>query len=68
MAAALTRWLSSPATPAWLAYALGGLAIHLLLWQYSEPPEIFSDFFKAYPHDVAVKETKSIGCGIKFRS
>jgi hypothetical protein len=30
------------------AIALAGLAIHLLLWQFSEPTEIFSDFFKAY--------------------
>jgi hypothetical protein len=31
----------------WTGAALGGLALHLLLWQISEPAEIFSDFFKA---------------------
>lgn len=25
-----------------------GLAIHLLLWRYSEPPYLFGDFYKAY--------------------
>ena len=30
------------------AFALAGAAIHLVLWQVSEPREIFSDFFKAY--------------------
>lgn len=33
---------------AWLAAIVCGGAIHLILWQYSEPPWIFSDFFKAY--------------------
>lgn len=32
----------------WLAAGLGGTAIHILLWQVSEPPDIFSDFYKAY--------------------
>src|ERR1043166_5408279 len=32
----------------WVALAGAGAAIHLLLWQFSEPQEIFSDFFKAY--------------------
>jgi hypothetical protein len=27
---------------------LGGSAIHLYLWQISEPPDLFSDFYKAY--------------------
>jgi Glycosyltransferase family 87 len=31
----------------WLAAGAGGLAIHLLLWQVSEPPDLFSDFYKA---------------------
>lgn len=25
-----------------------GLAIHLILWRYSEPPYLFGDFYKAY--------------------
>jgi hypothetical protein len=33
----------------WLAFGLAGVAIHLVIWQFSEPSEIiFSDFFKAY--------------------
>src|SRR5262245_22023568 len=32
----------------WLGFGLAGAAIHLGLWQFSEPAEIFSDFFKAY--------------------
>jgi len=32
----------------WLAFAVAGVAIHLVLWQFSEPRELFSDFFKAY--------------------
>src|SRR5262245_39872684 len=31
----------------WLAALLGGGAIHLLIWQFSEPPNIFNDFYKA---------------------
>ncbi|MEA2989790.1 MAG: alpha,2-mannosyltransferase [Alphaproteobacteria bacterium] len=31
-----------------VACALAGMTIHLLLWQISEPADIFSDFFKAY--------------------
>lgn len=32
----------------WLTCVLGGLAIHLAMWQISEPPDLFSDFYKAY--------------------
>ncbi|WP_088343701.1 MULTISPECIES: glycosyltransferase family 87 protein [Rhodomicrobium] len=32
----------------WFAAIAGGLAIHIALWPYSEPPWIFSDFYKAY--------------------
>jgi len=32
----------------WLAFGVAGVAIHLALWQFSEPRELFSDFFKAY--------------------
>ena len=31
----------------WLLPVAGGLAIHLALWQISEPSALFSDFFKA---------------------
>jgi hypothetical protein len=31
-----------------VAFACAGAAIHFLLWQFSEPQEIFSDFYKAY--------------------
>ncbi len=33
--------------PIWLAAGLGGVAVHLVLWQISEPSALFSDFFKA---------------------
>lgn len=32
----------------WLVCIVGGAAIHLYLWQVSEPAYIFSDFYKAY--------------------
>ncbi len=32
----------------WLAAILIGGAVHLILWQFSEPPVLFSDFRKAY--------------------
>jgi alpha-1,2-mannosyltransferase len=38
----------------WLVAALGGAAIHLVLWQFSEPPNIFNDFYKA---NLAAAET-----------
>jgi hypothetical protein len=31
----------------WLAAMVAGVAIHLLLWQFSEPSYLFSDFYKA---------------------
>ncbi|HEY7608631.1 MAG TPA: glycosyltransferase family 87 protein [Alphaproteobacteria bacterium] len=31
----------------WLVAALGGSAVHILLWEFSEPSALFSDFFKA---------------------
>lgn len=33
---------------AWLAAILCGGLIHLMLWPLSEPPTLFSDFYKAY--------------------
>jgi len=33
---------------AWLAAILLGGALHLAMWPLSEPPTLFSDFFKAY--------------------
>lgn len=31
----------------WLVTVLGGLAVHLIVWQFSEPSALFSDFYKA---------------------
>ncbi len=31
----------------WLVTVLGGLAIHVIVWQLSEPSALFSDFYKA---------------------
>jgi len=45
--AACSRLANNPAIM-WLAAGLGGIAIHILLWQVSEPPDTFSDFYKAY--------------------
>jgi hypothetical protein len=47
-AASLARKLASNRLAVWLACVLGGGAIHLYLWQVSEPPDLFSDFYKAY--------------------
>lgn len=46
MAAARERLINNPAA-IWLAATLGGAAIHGLLWQVSEPPNLFNDFHKA---------------------
>lgn len=47
-AASLARKLASNRIAVWIACVLGGGAIHLYLWQISEPPDLFSDFYKAY--------------------
>ena len=47
-AAYLGRKLTGNDTWAWIACVVGGAAIHLSLWQVSEPPNLFSDFYKAY--------------------
>jgi hypothetical protein len=44
----LGRKLAGNDTLVWIACVLCGAAIHLGLWQVSEPPDLFSDFFKAY--------------------
>jgi len=31
----------------WLVTVLGGIAIHAIVWQFSEPSALFSDFYKA---------------------
>jgi hypothetical protein len=41
------KWLTGNRAVMWLAVIVAGLAIHLLLWQFSEPPNIFNDFYKA---------------------
>jgi len=46
IAAALDRLIDNRAA-LWLAAGLGGLAIHLIVWQFSEPSALFSDFYKA---------------------
>ena len=44
---ARSRWLPT-AHARLLACALAGAIVHLALWQVSEPPTLFSDFYKAY--------------------
>jgi alpha-1,2-mannosyltransferase len=46
IAAVLDR-LAAHRTPLWLVALLTGLAIHLMVWQFSEPSALFSDFYKA---------------------
>ena len=46
IAAALER-LTANRVVLWLAAVLVGLAIHLIVWQFSEPEALFSDFYKA---------------------
>ena len=49
IAAALDR-LTDNRMALWLVTVLGGIAIHLIVWQFSEPSDLFSDFYKAnYP-------------------
>lgn len=45
--AAVHKRLTNSRAAMWLAAALGGIAIHALLWQVSEPSALFSDFYKA---------------------
>jgi Glycosyltransferase family 87 len=33
---------------AWVGFGLAGAIVHAVLWQISEPRDIFSDFYKAY--------------------
>jgi Glycosyltransferase family 87 len=44
----LGRKLAGNDTLVWIACVVVGAAIHLGLWQVSEPPDLFSDFYKAY--------------------
>jgi alpha-1,2-mannosyltransferase len=46
IAAALDR-LTDNRAALWLVALLAGLAIHLIVWQFSEPSALFSDFYKA---------------------
>jgi Glycosyltransferase family 87 len=46
--AALARRPTANRMIVWLAFGLAGAAVHLVLWQFSEPAILFSDFFKAY--------------------
>ena len=41
-----TKWQVS--SRSLLAWGAAGIALHLLLWRISEPPTLFSDFYKAY--------------------
>ena len=47
-AACVARSLAGNRALVWLACVLGGAAIHLYLWQVTEPPDLFSDYYKAY--------------------
>src|SRR5262249_19035110 len=46
IAAALDR-LTDNRAALWPVSVLGGIAIHLIVWQFSEPSALFSDFYKA---------------------
>jgi Glycosyltransferase family 87 len=46
--AAGARWLLSPELSRLIACLLAGALAHVVLWQVSEPPTLFSDFYKAY--------------------
>jgi alpha-1,2-mannosyltransferase len=46
IAAAFER-LTANRAALWLVAVLGGLAVHLIVWQFSEPSALFSDFYKA---------------------
>jgi len=52
--AAVGARLTGNRTLMWLVAVLGGIAIHLVLWQFSEPPKLFNDFYKA---NLAAAET-----------
>jgi hypothetical protein len=53
IAAALDR-LTNNSVALWLVTALVGITIHVIVWQFSEPSALFSDFYKA---NYAVAET-----------
>jgi hypothetical protein len=44
---AAREWLAGNRVLIWLVAGIGGLVIHVLLWQVSEPSALFSDFYKA---------------------
>ena len=53
IAATLDRLTNNPAA-LWLVTVLVGITIHVIVWQFSEPSALFSDFYKA---NYAVAET-----------
>ena len=44
----VSGWFAGGSANAWIVAGLAGLAVHALLWLISEPPTLFSDFYKAY--------------------
>jgi len=52
--AAVGAQLTENRTLMWIVAVFGGIAIHLVLWQFSEPPNLFNDFYKA---NLAAAET-----------
>jgi alpha-1,2-mannosyltransferase len=53
IATALDRLTNNPVT-LWLVTVFLGITIHLIVWQFSEPSALFSDFYKA---NYAIAET-----------
>jgi hypothetical protein len=53
IAATLDRLTNNPAA-LWLVTVFLGITIHMIVWQFSEPSALFSDFYKA---NYAVAET-----------
>jgi alpha-1,2-mannosyltransferase len=48
--AAVLHRLTENRAVLWLVTVIGGIAIHVIVWQFSEPSALFSDFYKAnYP-------------------
>jgi len=45
--AAVRERLTNNRAALWLVTVLGGIAIHTVVWQFSEPSALFSDFYKA---------------------
>ena len=66
VAIAHTRWPPAPPLTRLIACLMGAGLLHLMLWQVSEPPTLFSDFYKAYFPAAEVLWDKGLSASFPF--